>query len=88
MGRVVHVRINKQTGVVTAIHDDDLMPLLREIGTPETSRASDVEPQGDGTWTADLTKSGGPVLAGFARRDEAIEAELAWLRANVLKVND
>lgn len=52
---------------------------LGEIGHVMISRASHVEPTPDGTWTADLAPVGGPVLGPYARRSEALAAEVAWL---------
>src|SRR5262245_51440707 len=66
--------------------------------TERTARASHVEPSGDGGWEADMRPVGGPVIldcrpgvgsepgeiCGFATRDEALQAEAAWLRRNGL----
>ncbi|MHB8974281.1 MAG: hypothetical protein ACYC3X_29360 [Pirellulaceae bacterium] len=35
-------------------------------------------------WQADLALSDGPVLGPFARRKEAIAAEVAWVETNIL----
>jgi hypothetical protein len=34
-------------------------------------------------WQADLAPSNGPVLGPFRRRQDAIDAEIAWLEANI-----
>lgn len=33
-----------------------------------------------GPWLVDLKPSGGPVLSGFSRRSDAVEAERVWLK--------
>lgn len=52
---------------------------LAELGPVACSRASHVEPTPDGQWTADLSPVAGPVLGPFAKRSEALAAEVAWL---------
>ena len=54
------------------------------IGDCEVARASHVEPQPAGGWTADLNPSGGPVLGPFPLRSDALAAEHAWLTENLL----
>ncbi len=54
---------------------------LAALGPPRIQRAGRVEPTADGRWTADLSPVAGPVLGPFARRGEALAAELAWLGA-------
>jgi hypothetical protein len=61
---------------------------LAAFGPPRIVRASRVEPTPDGRWTADLRPVGGPVLGPFARRSEALTAELAWLEAHWLAASD
>lgn len=77
----------RPVGVVVAVYSEDPLAeaLLRAVGGPGvTRRASHVEPAEDGSgWTADLTPVGGPVLEGYARRSEALKAEVAWLDENV-----
>ena len=63
------------------VHDDDLAQAMAGLGRTTTARASHVEPSGK-DWRADLSPVGGPVLGPFARRDEALTAEVQWLMAN------
>lgn len=67
-------------GTLTAIWNDELASLVSE-GKATISRASHVEPTEDGKWTADLGPVGGPVLGPYPLRREALDAEIAWLRA-------
>ena len=52
---------------------------LRSLGHVEVRRASCVEPDGQGRWSADLSPMGGPVLGPFGRRSGALAAESRWL---------
>lgn len=54
---------------------------LDQFGPGETRRASHVEPC-EGGWSADLVPVGGPVLGPFAKRSEALAAEVRWLEEN------
>ena len=62
------------------IYNDDLLPMQNE-GKMSVKRASHVEPC-EGGWSADLGPVAGPVLGPFATRNEALAAEVAWLKAN------
>ena len=55
--------------------------LLKDLGNVSIRRASHVEPEGDG-WSADMSPVGGPVLSGFSKRQEAIDAEIKWMKSN------
>jgi hypothetical protein len=57
---------------------------FRALGQPDIRRASHVEPDGHGQWTADLTPVGGPMLGPFPRRSDALAAESHWLETNWL----
>lgn len=59
------------------IYNDKLRPLL-DMGRANVRRASHVEPHGT-QWTADLSPVGGPLLGPFDLRQEALDAEVAWL---------
>jgi len=54
------------------------------LGKPLVQRASHVEPDHLGLWYADLTLSDGPKIGPFARRADAIAAEVAWLEKHRL----
>jgi hypothetical protein len=68
-------------GSLKMLYDDSLKSLM-EQGKTEVKRASDVEPDGKGGWTADLTRVGGPILGPFNLREEALDAEKNWLWDN------
>lgn len=55
---------------------------LRQLGALAISRASHVEPDITGHWTADLSPIGGPLLGPFATRSQALAAEEAWILAH------
>jgi hypothetical protein len=67
-------------GRVRCVYDDALD--LGALGRVVITRASHVEPDPDGRWTADLSPVGGPVLGPFGRRSEALAAERTWLDRN------
>jgi hypothetical protein len=69
-------------GQIRAIYGEALD--FRALGRPSVTRASRVEPDGDGRWRADLGPVGGPVLGPFDLRSAALEAEVAWLATNWL----
>lgn len=66
-------------GSARFVHDDDVAEVMAEVGALTVRRASHVEPDGEGKWYADLSPVGGPMLAGFDRRGQALAAEHAWL---------
>ena len=57
---------------------------LHTLGQPNIRRASHVEPDGRGQWTADLTPVGGPTLGPFPQRSDALAAESQWLETHWL----
>ena len=65
-------------GGVKCIYDETLN--LRALGRLTITRASHVEPDSDGNWSADMGPVGGPVLGPFRSRSEALGAEWGWLR--------
>lgn len=58
---------------------------LKLLGKIDVDRASHVEPDPlqPGTWYADLSPVGGPRLAGFATRRDALQAEETWLNTEM-----
>jgi hypothetical protein len=70
-------------GTVDFLYEDGLRPLL-ELGPATITRAWHVEPTPDGWWTADLSPRGGPRLGPFMLRQEALDAERAWLEGHLL----
>lgn len=52
---------------------------LSAVGRATLRRASHVEPDGVGRWWADLAPVNGPLLGSFAKRSEALAAEVRWL---------
>ena len=73
-------------GTIRAVYAEAID--LGVLGHLVITRASHVELDDRGRWLADLTPVAGPVLGPFRRRSEALEAELAWLRANWLVTPD
>ena len=71
-----------RAGGVKAIYSDGFN--WHALGKALIQRASHVEPDHLGLWWADLGVSGGPRIRPFARRDQAIAAEVAWLERNRL----
>ncbi len=69
-------------GTVRAIYSETID--LHALGRPAIARASHVEPDEHGLWTADLTPVSGPVLGPFNNRGLALEAEHAWLETHWL----
>ena len=62
-------------GSALAIYDEAID--LHTLGTTTITRASHVEPDDSGQWFADIVN--GPTLGPFARRSEALAAEVVWL---------
>lgn len=66
-------------GDSTAVYDESID--LRAIGDISIRRASHVEPDEQGKWSADLQPIGGPRIGPFLTRSAALAAEAAWLNA-------
>ena len=64
------------------IYDDAARFLLNQ-GEATVRRASAVEPSGT-EWTADMSPVGGPILGKFERREDALKAEVSWLKKNYI----
>jgi hypothetical protein len=73
--------ISKQ-GSVRHVYEEGID--LRPLGSPQIERGSHVEPTTEGTWTADMSPVGGPLLGPFSKRSEALAAERAWLETHWL----
>ena len=71
-----------RNGGVRAIYTDDFP--WHELGKTLVLRASHVEPDHHGLWWADLSLSNGPKIGPFARRTDALAAEVRWLERNRL----
>ena len=69
-------------GRIRGLYDE--MIDLGALGEVQLSRASQVEPDANGEWWADLRPVDGPRLGPFARRSIALAAEQAWLETNWL----
>lgn len=52
---------------------------LSSLGTITIQRASQVEPDDEGRWWANLQPVLGPLLGPFSLRSEALQAERQWL---------
>ncbi len=75
----------RSDGTVEFLYDDALD--LACLGRLTIARASHVEPNGSGQWTADLTPANGPVLGPFRNRIAALQAERTWLEEHRLKLS-
>jgi hypothetical protein len=76
-----------ENGTVRTLYADD----LPKLGVQKISRASNVEPNANGTWDVILSdnplngKFAGHVVArNVARRDEAIRLEVEFINQNIL----
>jgi hypothetical protein len=74
--------IIEASGNARLIYDESLD--LPSLGRVTIRRGSHVEPTADGHWTADLSPVNGPTLGPFAKRNEAIAAEVDWLQRHWL----
>jgi len=75
----MHMIVNVD-GSVHCIYDEAIH--LPSLGKLTITRASHVEPTGQGLWCADLAPVGGPLLGPFSQRSQALAAERQWLEAN------
>lgn len=67
-------------GDLRMIYSDEIATLLT-CGESHIVRASHVEPSSHGWWTADMSPVAGPVLGPFTLRQDALDAEVSWLRS-------
>jgi len=77
------IRIS-ENGELLAIYDD-AHPILYAGGNQEIRRASHVEPDGRGGWTADMSPYGGSVLGTTRTRAESLQAETDWLTREIIE---
>jgi len=70
--------ISISNGKASFIYSDSLLPLTARLGKPKTRRVSHVEPNSKGQWVAKII--GGPSLGPFVKRQDALDAEVAYLR--------
>ena len=59
---------------------------LRAMGPLHIARASNIEPDDQGQWWADLSPVVGPRLGPFTLRSEALAAESDWLDSHLTSV--
>ena len=77
---IIHITTD---ATIRTVYSDRLD--LKRIGRTIIKRASHVEPSGDG-WAADLSPVGGPTLGPFAKRQQALDAEVDWLHRNIASI--
>lgn len=71
-----------KTGQVRCIYGEAID--LSSLGQLTITRASQVEPDSQGQWWADLAPVNGPKLGPFTLRSDALAAEHAWLMTHWL----
>ena len=67
-------------GTLHCVYDEAID--LASLGLLSIRRASHVEPDDQGRWCVDLSPIGGPRLASFPLRSQALDAERDWLEAH------
>ena len=83
---MISVIVIRADGAAVFVHDDSLAAAMRPVGPQKVRRASHVEPDGNGGWTADMSPVGGPVLGPFATRKAALLAEHEWLEPRLATI--
>ncbi len=78
-----HILSADENGVLSFIYSDETA-FLSELGATTVTRASHVEPDGSGQWQADMNPVGGPILGPFKLRQTALDAEVDYLKENIL----
>ena len=77
------IRINPD-GTAVMIYTEDID--VTSLGNVTSiTRASTVEPVNGNQWAADMGIISGPVLGPFAKRSDALSAEIHWIEDNVLE---
>ncbi len=85
MDRTKTLKLVVKAGRIQAIYDDEMIGLF-PFNKVTVMRASHVEPQSRGGWSADLTPVGGPILKDFLTRKQALDAEAQYINQHVLGV--
>ena len=67
--------------------DDEAIDLTC-LGKLDISRASQVEPDVQGHWWADLSPVNGPRLGPLPHRSQALQEEVSWLHEHRLRPTD
>jgi hypothetical protein len=70
------------TGYVCCLYGEAVD--LSALGPVTIRRVSQVEPDAEGRWHADLSPVGGPRLGPFPLRSQALAAEVRWLEEHLL----
>jgi hypothetical protein len=85
MRNVMQLIVVDLTGTCRCVYGEDLD--FSSLGPVRVRRASHVEPDAAGRWSADLSPVGGPVLGPFRLRGEALAAEARWLMEHWLEAS-
>lgn len=80
------IMVIRPGGEIVALHSDEYD--FRSLGTSRIRRASHVEPDEQGAWTADLAPVGGPKLGPFPKRSGALRAEREWLERHLATLHN
>ena len=72
-------------GCIRTLYSEEID--LAVLGPLSITRASNVEPDADGQWLADLSPMGGPQLGPFPSRSVALQLEREWLAVHWLGVS-
>lgn len=78
------IKIVARDGMMVMRYTDLLSPRFKaQASQYEVKRASHVEPNENGEWTADMSPLNGPVLGPFTTRAAALKAEAEWIDARL-----
>lgn len=84
MANTDEIKIIVKNGSIRYIYSDDFIPLMKQ-GYSTTQRVSHVEPIENG-WQADLSPVNGPILGPFVMRNDALTAEVNWLKIHNIPI--
>ena len=76
----IEINLDLCSGQIKTIYDDNSKEILEKIGKLSIKRASHVEPNSNGDWVADMSPVNGPQLGPFKLRQDAINAEISYLK--------